>query len=98
VGPTACLWVRQPAKTRVPAQGASFSVLALFKNEGDILWEWSRHYLDQGATQIILIINNSSDNWSGALGELGQFRRIVCLEDSRLQPRSASTRTCAATA
>ena len=49
VGPTACLWVQQPAKTCVPAERASFSVLALFKNEGDILWEWSCHYLDQGA-------------------------------------------------
>ena len=60
-------------------------MLALFKNEGDILWEWSRHYLDQGATQIILINNNSSDDWRGALGELGQDRRIICLEDPRLQ-------------
>ena len=85
MGPTACLWVQQPAKTRVPAEGASFSVLALFKNEGDILWEWSRHYLHQGATQIILINNNSSDDWRGALGELGQDRRIICLEDPRLQ-------------
>ena len=85
VGPTACLWVQQPAKTRDSEQGASFSVLVLFKNEGDILWEWSRHYLDQGATQIILINNNSSDDWRGALGELGQDRRIICLEDPRLQ-------------
>lgn len=83
--PTACLWVQQPAKTRGPAEGASFSVLALFKNEGDILWEWSRHYLHQGATQIILINNNSSDDWRVALGELGQDRRIICLEDPRLQ-------------
>ena len=73
--------MQQPAKTRGPAEGASFSMLALFKNEGDILWEWSRHYLHQGATQIILINNNSSDDWRGALGELGQDRRIVCLED-----------------
>jgi len=84
VWPTACLWVQHPVKTRVPAEGASLSVLALFKNEGDILWEWSRHYLDQGATQIILI-NNNSDDWRGALGELGQDRRIICLEDPRLQ-------------
>ena len=62
--------------TRVPAERASFSVLALFKNEGDILWEWSGHYLDQGVTQIILI-NNCSDDWRGALGELGQDRRII---------------------
>jgi len=85
VGPTACLWVQQPARPSDSAQGTSLSVLALFKNEGDILWEWSRHYLDQGATQIILVNNNSSDDWRGALGELGQDRRIICLEDPRLQ-------------
>lgn len=77
--------VQQPARPGDRAQGTSLSVLALFKNEGDILWEWTRHYLHQGASQIILINNNSSDDWRGALGELGADRRVVCLEDPRLQ-------------
>lgn len=85
MGPTACPWVQQPARPSDSAQGTSLSVLALFKNEGDILWEWTRHYLHQGASQIILINNNSSDDWHGALGELGADRRVVCLEDPRLQ-------------
>jgi len=77
--------VQQPARPSDSVQVTSLSVLALFKNEGDILWEWTRHYLHQGATQIILVNNNSSDDWRGALGELGQDRRIICLEDPRLQ-------------
>ncbi len=58
--------------------------MALFKNEADILWEWARHYLHQGASQLILINNNSSDDWRGALGPLGLDPRIVCLNDPRL--------------
>lgn len=85
MGPTAGPEVQQPARPGDSAQDTSLSVLALFKNEGDILWEWTRHYLHQGATQIILINNNSSDDWRGALGELGADQRVVCLEDPRLQ-------------
>jgi len=81
VAPAAEQGLRQSAPQ---GSGASLTVMALIKNEADILWEWASHYLHQGASQLILINNNSSDDWRGALGPLGLDPRIVCLNDPRL--------------
>ncbi|MCP9928009.1 glycosyltransferase family 2 protein [Cyanobium sp. CH-040] len=67
-----------------PHLQASLTVVAIFKNEGDIIAEWTRHYFNQGATQILLIDNNSTDDWRGALADLGQDGRLTCLHDSRV--------------
>ncbi len=64
---------------------ASLTIVAIFKNEGDIICEWVRHYFTQGATQILLVDNNSTDDWQGALAEFGHDSRLTCLQDSRSQ-------------
>lgn len=61
----------------------TWAVLGLFKNEGDIIREWCQHYIIQGANQIILVNNNSSDDWRSGLAELGHDQRITCLSDER---------------
>lgn len=78
------LQLQQASEASHQGGSGSLSVMALFKNEADILWEWARHYLHQGASQLILINNNSSDDWRGALGPLGFDPSIVCLNDPRL--------------
>lgn len=62
----------------------SLTVVGIFKNEGDIIAEWVRHYFAQGASQILLIDNNSTDEWRGALGALGHDSRLTCLQDQRV--------------
>ena len=41
----------------------SFCVMAMFRNESWILNEWIEHYFLEGASQIILIDNESTDDW-----------------------------------
>ena len=40
-----------------------FGILAIFKNEAMVLEEWIEHYLWQGADIIVLLDNNSTDNF-----------------------------------
>ena len=42
-------------------------VLAMFKNESHALAEWVEHYIEEGATSIQLINNNSSDDFLSPL-------------------------------
>jgi len=41
----------------------TFSILAIFKNESHVLREWIDHYKNQGASEIILVNNDSDDDW-----------------------------------
>jgi len=45
----------------------SFCVLGIFKNERSMLREWTEHYLWQGAAEIVLLDNGSTDDWRGSL-------------------------------
>ena len=55
------------------ADGAlNFGLLAMFKNEAMGIREWIEHYLWQGVDTILLLDNNSTDDWKS---------KIVGLED-----------------
>ena len=45
----------------------SLCLLAIFKNEAEILKEWLDHYIRQGVEKFLLINNNSSDNFLNIL-------------------------------
>jgi glycosyltransferase involved in cell wall biosynthesis len=42
-------------------------VVAIFKNESDILKEWIEHYLQQGVDKFFMIDNGSTDNYYNIL-------------------------------
>jgi len=42
-------------------------VLAIFKNESRAIREWIEHYLWQGVDTIVMLDNNSMDDWKGAI-------------------------------
>jgi hypothetical protein len=60
------------------------AVLAMFKNEADVLDEWVRHYANQGATAIHLINNNSDDNYLAALSQHLNSGLVILHHDTRL--------------
>ena len=41
----------------------TFCVVAIFKNESEILNEWITHYLNEGCSYFFLIDNGSKDNY-----------------------------------
>ena len=43
--------------------GLKFAVMAIFKNEAMGIREWIEHYKWQGVDEILLLDNNSTDNW-----------------------------------
>lgn len=61
-----------------------FNVLALFKNERRALPEWIEHYLSEGANRIILVNNNSTDNWEESCAKYMNNKRVTFLEDNRM--------------
>jgi hypothetical protein len=54
-----------------------FAVLAIFKNEEMVISEWIEHYLWQGADMIILLDNNSTDNYRDKLYKFDSDKIIV---------------------
>ena len=51
-----------------------FGVMAIFKNEAMVIREWIEHYKWQGADKILLLDNNSTDDWRD---KIGGFEDIV---------------------
>lgn len=44
-----------------------FAVMAMFKNERMVIREWIEHYIWQGADMILLLNNNSTDDWKSKI-------------------------------
>ena len=51
-----------------------FCILAIFKNESEILDEWITHYIREGCSKFFLIDNGSSDNY---IEKLAKYKDIV---------------------
>lgn len=47
----------------------TLTVMGMFRNESWIMNEWIQHYKNEGATQFILIDNDSTDNWKSTIKE-----------------------------
>jgi len=62
---------------------ATLAVLALFKNEATNISEWISHYATQGAAKIVLVNNNSDDNWRRALQRCAHRDIVEIKNDSR---------------
>lgn len=51
-----------------------FCIVAIFKNESEILDEWITHYLREGCSKFFLIDNGSSDNY---IEKIAKYKDIV---------------------
>lgn len=47
----------------------TLTVMGMFRNESWIMNEWIQHYKNEGATQFILIDNDSTDDWRKTIRE-----------------------------
>lgn len=59
------------------------SVLAMFKNEGMIIEEWIRHYLDEGVEHFYLIDNGSTDDYEIKIQKYESYYTLI-KDDTRL--------------
>ena len=57
-----------------------FAVVAIFKNEAMGIREWVEHYKWQGADKVLLLNNNSTDNWKE---QLQGFEGFVTVTDAQ---------------
>lgn len=53
-----------------------FCLIAIFKNESEILKEWIEHYIREGCSKFFLIDNGSTDNY---LPELDKYNNMIDL-------------------
>ena len=60
-----------------PTRTPSLGVLAIFKNEAQILVEWVRHYRLEGVSQFVLIDDNSTDGGERVARGLGGDVSVV---------------------
>jgi hypothetical protein len=65
------------------------AVLAIFKNEAHVLNEWVDHYLEEGATLVHLINNNSTDNFLEPLRPYINRGTVKLFHDTRLYAQRA---------
>lgn len=62
---------------------STFAVLAVFKNEATNIGEWITHYINQGASKIILVDNNSTDQWREVVKPFLDNGKVEFREDLR---------------
>lgn len=63
------------------------SVVAIFKNEADVMKEWIDHHLEQGVDHFFLVNHNSSDNFSSILDLYGE-NRITVFNEERMHAQT----------
>jgi hypothetical protein len=68
---------RQSSKKQNGGAQMKYAVLAIFKNEAMGIAEWVEHYLWQGADMILLLNNNSDDDWEQALAKFDKTKVVV---------------------
>jgi len=61
------------------AKPLKIGVMAIFKNESMILREWIEHYKWQGVDEIVLLNNDSTDDWQSITND---FKDFVTVKDT----------------
>ena len=71
--------------------GLKFAVMAMFKNEAMGIREWIDHYLWQGVDTILLLDNNSTDNWKEVIQDVAD--RVTVLPAPKVHAQSENYNT-----
>jgi hypothetical protein len=61
-------------------------LVAVFKNESEILDEWITHYIKEGVDNFFLINNNSSDNFKSIIDKYGDIITLITDNTKHKQP------------
>ena len=59
-----------------------FCIVAIFKNESEILQEWIEHYLREGCARVFMIDNGSTDAYQPIIERFSQHVEVV-IDDTR---------------
>ena len=54
-----------------------YCIVAIFKNESEILEEWINHYINEGCLQFFLIDNGSTDNYLPIINKYNKYIYLV---------------------
>ena len=63
----------------------TFGVMAIFKNEAMGIREWIEHYKWQGADKILLLDNNSTDDWRDKITGFEHFVTVLAAPNDHYQ-------------
>lgn len=77
-------------KTR-KKRSLKIAIVALFKNEAMGIREWVQHYKWQGVNHILLLDNNSTDNWRNALDGYESFVTVIPAPEPHAQTKHYNT-------
>ena len=58
----------------------TFGIIGIFKNEAMGIREWIEHYIWQGVDKILLLDNNSTDNWRDAIKDIKDIDKYVTVK------------------
>jgi hypothetical protein len=59
-----------------------YCIVAIFKNEAEILEEWINHYINEGCQQFFLIDNGSTDNYLPIINKYDKYIDLV-IDDTK---------------
>ena len=71
--------------------GLKLAVMAIFKNEAMGIREWIDHYLWQGVDRILLLDNNSTDDWKSAIKDVGDRITVLPAPKNHAQSEQYNT-------
>lgn len=66
-------------------------VMAIFKNESMILREWIEHYKWQGADVIVMLNNDSDDDWKSITDDFKGFVTVIDVPGKHMQMHAYNT-------
>lgn len=65
----------------------TYTVISIFKNESHIMNEWIEHYIREGCSEIILINNDSDDDWESKVsGKYDCVKVVNCPGKGQQRP------------
>ena len=59
-----------------------YCIVAMFKNESEILEEWINHYINEGCLQFFLIDNGSTDNYLPIINKYNRYIDLI-IDDTK---------------
>jgi hypothetical protein len=71
--------------------GLKIGIMGIFKNESMILKEWIEHYKWQGADHIVLLNNDSTDDWKSITDQYPEFVTVIDVPGKHVQMQAYNT-------
>lgn len=66
--------LKRQIKAQMLKKYPTVGIVAMFKNEGQVLFEWILHHVEEGVTEFILLNNDSTDDF---VSQVNKVREVV---------------------